>query len=269
MNRFALRPINRLLLAASLLSLAAGMAVAAPDAVNTAAVKVNGKAIPQARVDALMAAQLAQGQKDSPELQQAVKEELVRREILVQEAEKTGIEKKPDVMAQMMMARQSVLIGAYLADFVKTHPITDEAVKAEYDRINKALGDKEYKSRHILVDTEPEAKAIIEKLGKGEKFEELAKQSKDPGAKDKGGDLGWSTAAAYVKPFADALVKLEKGKVSEPVKSDFGYHVILLEDVRELKAPSLEEVKPQVVKRLQQEMVEKQVLELRSKAKVE
>jgi peptidyl-prolyl cis-trans isomerase C len=272
------RPIFRQLLAASAIALFATMASAAKPAKDTAkasdsakaAVTVNGKAIPQSRIDTLLAAQLAQGQQDTPKLREAVREELVRREILVQEAEKKGFEKKPDVVSQMAMARQSVLIGAYLSDFIKSHPVTDEMIKTEYDGIRKALGEKEYKVRHILVDTEDEAKAIIEKLKKGEKFEDLAKASKDPGSKEKGGELGWANQAAYVKPFSEAMVKLEKGKFTEtPVKSDFGWHVIELEDVRDLKAPTLDEIKPQLAQRLQQQMVEKQVLDLRAKAKVD
>jgi peptidyl-prolyl cis-trans isomerase C len=180
------------------------------------------------------------------------------------------MEKKPEVQTQLAMTRQNVLIGAYLQDFVKSHPVTDEMIKNEYDSLSKTLGDKEYKARHILVDSEDEAKTVIDKLNKGEKFEELAKQSKDPGSKDKGGDLGWANQAAYVKPFSEAMTKLEKGKfTAAPVKSDFGWHVIQLDDVRDLKAPSLDEVKPQLTQRLQQQMVEKHILELRTKAKVE
>ncbi|WIM06149.1 MAG: peptidylprolyl isomerase [Candidatus Nitricoxidivorans perseverans] len=231
---------------------------------------VNGRAIPQARADALLAGQMAQGQPDTPKLHDAVREELVRREVLVQEAEKKGMDKKIEIQAQMMMARQGVLIGAYLQDYVKAHPVSDEAIKKEYEGIRAALGDKEYKARHILVEKEDEAKAIIEKLAKGEKFEELAKQSKDPGSKERGGDLGWANQAAYVKPFSDAMIKLAKGKHTEaPVKSDFGWHVILLEDTRELKAPPLDGVKPQIAQRIQQQMVEKHIIELRGKAKVE
>lgn len=231
---------------------------------------VNGKAIPQIRADALVAAQAAQGQPDSPELRQAVKEELVRREILAQEAAKKGLDKKGEVLGQIELARQSVLIGAYLGEFAKANPISDAQLKKEYEGIKSQLGDKEYNARHILVEKEDEAKAIIEKLKKGEKFDELAKQSKDPGSKDKGGELGWANRAAYVKPFSDAMVTLEKGKyTSTPVKSDFGYHVIQLDDVRELKAPSFDEVKGQIAQRLQQQQVQTHIGELRAKAKVQ
>ena len=107
-------------------------------------------------------------------------------------------------------------------------------------------------------------------MKKGDKFEDLAKQSKDPGSKERGGDLGWAAPSSYVKPFSEAMMKLAKGKFTEtPVKTDFGYHVILLEDSRELKLPPVDEAKAQLAQRLQQQMVEKHVMELRGKAKVD
>jgi len=231
---------------------------------------VNGKAIPKARADALIAGQAAQGQQDTPELRKAVMEELVRREILTQESIKKGFDKKPEVQGQMDLARQGVLIGAYLNDYVKNHPITDDQIKKEYTEITAKLGNKEYKARHVLVETEDQAKAIIAKLKKGEKIDDLAKESKDPGSKDRGGDLGWANPASFVPAFSAAMTKLEKGKFTEtPVKTDFGWHVILLEDTRELKLPPMEEAKGQIAQQLQQRMVQKHIDELRSKAKVE
>jgi peptidyl-prolyl cis-trans isomerase C len=262
------RPISATLLAVATLALASA-AQAAPT--GKPAAVVNGKPVPQSRVDGLMAAQLAQGQADTPQLRSAVREELVRREVLAQEAEKKGFDKKPDVVSQISLTRQGVLVSAYLQDFVRTHPVTDDMVKAEYDRLRSTLGDKEYKARHILVDTEDEAKAVIGKLKAGEKFDELAKaQSKDPGSKENGGDLGWANQAAYVKQFSDALVGLAKGKFTEtPVKSNYGWHVIELEDVRDMKAPTIEEIKPQLTQRVQQQLVEKHIADLRAKAKVD
>lgn len=231
---------------------------------------VNGKAIPASRANVLMGAQRAQGQQDTPELRNAVREELVRREILVQEAQKKGLDKKPEVQGQMELARQGVLVGAYLNDYVRARPIGEEAIKKEYEAIRSSLGDKEYKARHILLEKEDEAAAIIAKLKKGESFDELAKQSKDPGSKDRGGDLGWASPGSYVKPFAEAMAKLQKGKYTEaPVKSDFGFHVILLEDTRELKTPALDEVKAQISQRLQQKLVEQHIADIRGKAKIE
>ncbi len=251
------------------LGLVAGLiAQAAWAAAPTAT--VNGKAIPAERATVMLNEQRAQGAQDSPELQQAVREELVRREVLAQEAAKKGLDKKDDVQAQMDLARQAVLIRAYLQDYMRANPVTDADLKKEYETIKSSMGSKEYKPRHVLVETEDEAKAIITKLRAGEKFEELAKQSKDPGSKDRGGELGWSNPGMYVKPFADALVKLEKGQYSAtPVKTDFGYHVIRLDDVRDLKAPPFEEVKPQLQQRMQQQKVEQHIMELRSKAKIQ
>jgi peptidyl-prolyl cis-trans isomerase C len=261
------RPMHATLVAAALIALTSA-AHAAPPAKQVAT--VNGKPIPQARFDTIMNAQTAQGQPDSPQLREAIKERLIRIELLAQEAEKKGLDKKPEVASQLAMTRQDVLIGAYLQDYVKAHPVSDDMLKSEYDTLRKTLGEKEYKARHILVDSEDEAKAIIAKIKGGEKFEELAKQSKDPGSKERGGDLGWSNKASYVKPFSDAMAALEKGKTTEaPVKSDFGWHVIQLEDVREIKAPTLDEIKPQLTQRLQQQMIEKHINDLRGKAKVQ
>jgi peptidyl-prolyl cis-trans isomerase C len=249
-------------------------AVVAALSVNTAfaaddTVSVNGKTIPKSRIETLVAGQMAQGQPDTPELRKAVKEELVRREVLVQAATAKGIDKKSDVQTQIDMARQQVIIGAYLQDYVKSNPPSEAQIRAEYEGIKAKLGDKEYHARHILLQNEDEAKAIIAKLNKGEKFEDLAKQSMDPGSKERGGDLGWSTPAAFVKPFSDALASLKPGTYTkEPVKTDFGYHVIKLEEVRDLKLPSLEEAKPQISQRLAQQIVEKHVNDLRAKASV-
>ena len=194
---------------------------------------------------------------------------MVRREILAQEAKKKGLDKKGDILGQIELAKQAVLIRAYLSDYVRANPITEAQLKAEYDGIKANLGNTEYKARHVLVEKEEEAKAIIAKLDKGEKFSELAKQSKDPGSKDKGGDLGWSSPNSYVKPFANALSALKKGEYTKtPVHSDFGYHVIQLDDSRPLTPPPYEQVKPQLQQRASQQQVENLVKDLRSKAKV-
>ncbi len=268
--------MNSPLLRSSVFALAAALSVApalaanAPAASNDTIATVNGKAIPKSRADALISAQTAQGQPDSPELRKMVRDELIRREVLSQESAKLGYEKNPQVLPQLMLARQSVLINALIGDYVRKHPVSDEVLKKEYETIKLQLGDKEYKVRHILVDKEDDAKDIITKLDKGEKFDDLAKASKDPGSRDRGGELGWATPSNYVKPFSEAMVKLEKGKFTEsPIKSDFGYHVILLEDTRELKLPSFDEAKPQLAQRMQQQIVEKLIGELVSKAKVQ
>ena len=207
---------------------------------------------------------------DNEEMRKAVRDELINREIIVQEATRRGMTKSADIQSQIDMARQAVIVRAYLQDFVKDHPITEETVKAEYEKVKAQMGSKEYKARHILVEKDTEAKEIVVKLKKGEKFEELAKVSKDPGSKDRGGDLDWNTPASYVKPFSDALVKLEKGQYTEvPVQTQFGFHVIQLDDVRDVKFPSMDEVKAGLQQRLQQQQLEKVVSDLRAKAKIE
>jgi len=250
--------------------LLAGAIVSAPVfAQGKSFATVNGQAIPQSVYDAFVAEQKAQGAPDNAELQNAVKEELIRREILAQEAKKKGLDKKGTVPGQIELAKQAVLIRAFLAEHVKANPISDDRLKAEYEGIKSNLGSVEYKPRHILVEKEDEAKAIIAKLDKGEKLADLAKQSKDPGSKDKGGELGWSSAATYVKPFGEALVKLKKGEYTKtPVKSDFGYHVIQLDDSRPMTPPPFEQVKQQLQQRASQQQIEQLVKDLRAKAKV-
>lgn len=236
-----------------------------------AAVTVNGVAIPQARLDQLVNERVAQGQPDSPELRNQIRESLVTQEVVTQEALKQGVDKKPEVAAQLEFARQRVLIQSFLNDYFKTHPVSDEAVKREYDKVKGQMGDKEYKARHILVDNEAEAKAIIGQIKGGAKFEKLATdKSKDAGSKVNGGDLGWNVPGNLVKPFADAMIGLKKGDYTrEPVKSEFGWHVIRLEDVRPVEFPALEDVKDNIRQQLQQAELTKLIAELRAKAKVE
>jgi peptidyl-prolyl cis-trans isomerase C len=262
--------LSKLATALLLSTLISAPAFAAEPAKSKAFATVNGVAIQQSTADAFIAEQKTQGAQDSPELKNAVREELVRRELLTQEAKKKGLDKRPAVAAQAELARQAIYIRAYIQDFVKANPITDAQLKSDYETIKTQLGGTEYKTRHILVEKEDDAKAIIANLKKGVKFEELAKQSKDPGSKENGGDLGWSSTASYVKPFGDALAKLEKGKYTEtPVKTDFGYHVILLEDSRPLTPPVFDAIKTQLSQRAQQQQIEKMVNDLRAKAKVE
>jgi len=188
---------------------------------------VNGKAVPSSRADLMVKQMTSQGQQDSPQLRAMIKEELINREILIQEADKLGLGNTADVKSQMEIARQSIVIRALVADFVKKNPVSEADIKAEYDRFKTQAGDKEYHARHILVDKEDDAKAIIGKLKAGAKFEDLAKQSKDTGSAANGGDLDWATPATFVKPFSDALFALIKGQLTEtPVKSQFGFHVI-------------------------------------------
>ena len=230
---------------------------------------VNGKPVPSARADVLINQMASQGQQDTPQLRAMVKEEVINREILAQEADKRGLSNSAEVKSQIDMARQSIIIRALVADQVKKNPVSDAEIKAEYDKYKSQAGDKEYNARHILVEKEEDAKAIISKLKGGAKFEELAKQSKDPGSASNGGDLDWAAPSSFVKPFSDAMVALKKGEVTEtPVQTQFGFHVIKLEDVRPAKIPSLEEVKPQITEQLQQQRLQAFQQALKAKAKI-
>jgi peptidyl-prolyl cis-trans isomerase C len=232
---------------------------------------VNGVAIPKARLDAVIKARTAQNQPDNEEVRAAIRDQLITSEIIAQEAAKKGLAKRADVANQLDLARQQVMVQAFVQEYFKTHTPSDADIKKEYEAIKAQLGDREYKARHILVATLPEAQEALGKLKKGDKFEDVAKaMSKDPGSKDKGGELDWASPSGYVKPFSDAMVKLEKGKyTTEPVQTQFGYHIILLEDTRELKVPALDEVKANLITRIQQRMLEADIKTLRDKAKVD
>ena len=245
---------------------------AAPASNGPAAVTVNGTAISQKTVDMLVKQGAASGRPDTPETRAAIIDQLALQTVIAEEAVKKGLDKTPDVVEQMALIKQSILANAYIQDFIRTNPVTDDMLKAEYERIKAGVTGTEYKARHILVEKEAEAKDIIARLNKDPAaFDKLAQEkSKDPGSKAKGGDLGWFDARGMVPEFGAALVKLEKGKfTAEPVKTQFGYHVILLEDTRPVAAPSLDDVRPQLTQQLQQQNVKKQLDTLKAAAKIE
>ena len=232
---------------------------------------VNGKAVPKARLDALASQVAKAGRPITPEMEPQLKEEVIAREVFMQEAEKQGLSASDDFKAQMELARQTILIRELFSNYQVKNPVTDADLKAEYDKFVVANGGKEYKARHILVEKEADAKAIIASLKKGAKFDEIAKkQSKDPGSGAKGGDLDWANPSSYVPEFTEALLKLQKGQTTEtPVKSQFGYHVIRVDDIRDAQLPSFEEVKPQIAQQMQQQKLATFQDDLRKKAKVE
>ena len=232
---------------------------------------VNGKPVPSARVDALAAQLNKSGRPVTPEMMGQLKDEVIARELFTQEAIKQGLDATDDYKTQVELTRQTILIRELFANFQKNNPVTDADIKAEYDKFVAANAGKEYRARHILVEKEEQAKAIIAQLKKGAKFEDLAKkQSKDTGSAANGGDLDWSAPGNYVKEFSQAMVALTKGKVTEaPVKSQFGYHVIRLDDVREAQLPKLEDVKPQIAQQMSQQKLMKYQEELRAKARIE
>ena len=231
---------------------------------------VNGKAVPTTRVEALAQQVARSGRPITPDVEAQIKEEVIAREIFMQEAQKRGLDATPEYKTQIELARQTILIRELFAEFQKTSAVTDADVQAEYDKFVAANGGKEYRARHILVETKAQADAIFASLKKNGKFEDIAKkQSKDPGSGANGGDLDWAAPGNYVKEFSDAMVALNKGQVSAPVQSQFGFHIIRLDDVREAQLPKLEEVKPQISQQLTQQRMAAFQQELRAKAKVE
>jgi peptidyl-prolyl cis-trans isomerase C len=256
----------------SLSALTAAVLIAsAPWAMAQNVAIVNGKPVPSSRVEALVKQIEASGRQVDDAARAQIKEEVVLREIFMQEAQKAGVANSDEFKNQMELARQTIMIRALFADFQKKNPVTDADVQAEYDKFVAANAGKEYKARHILVEKEAEAKAIIASLKKGGKFEDIAKkQSKDPGSGANGGDLDWAPAASYVPEFSQAMIKLAKGQVTEaPVQSQFGWHVIRVDDIRDAELPKLEDVKPQVVQQLTQQKLQKFQSDLREKAKVQ
>ncbi|KQQ97467.1 peptidylprolyl isomerase [Massilia sp. Leaf139] len=252
------------------LLLAMSFIVAAPVFAQNVAT-VNGKPIPAARVDQMVKQVVAQGRaSDSPQLREMIKKDLIGREVLIQEADKQNVGARADVKAAIDNARQSIIINAMLADYVKKNPVKDAEIKAEYDKAKAGAPDKEYHARHILVEKEEDAKAIISKLKAGGKFDELAKQSKDPGSAANGGDLGWADPGRFVPEFSKAMTALQKGGITEtPVKTQYGYHVIKLEETRPVTIPPLEQVKQQVAEQLQQRKLAEYRESLLKKAKIQ
>ncbi|MDQ6628678.1 MAG: peptidylprolyl isomerase [Pseudomonadota bacterium] len=263
-------------IAASIALAAAAAAALSPLAAHAQNIAVvNGKAVPKARADAIIAQvqkqAAARGQQLPPDIAKLVNDKVVTDEILTQEAERRGLAGSVDYRQQMELARQSILIGMLSADIDKRAAVTDAEVQAEYDRFKAQSSGTEYRARHILVEKEDEAKAIVGQLKAGGKFDELAKKSsKDPGSAEKGGDLDFASPSAYVPEFSQAMIKLKKGEFTEvPVKTQFGYHIIKLDDTREAKFPPLAEIKPQIQQRLAQQKAAAFRDELKAKAKTD
>jgi peptidyl-prolyl cis-trans isomerase C len=232
---------------------------------------VNGKAVPKSRVDLLLSQAARGGQQKSAELEARAREEVVLREIFAQEAEKRGIPASADYRAQMELVRQTVLIRELFEDFKKKNPVTEGEARAEYDKFKAQSTGTEYKARHILVENEDDAKKLIAQIKGGAKFEELAKKnSKDTGSGENGGDLDFAKADAYVPEFSKAMTALKKGEMTEaPVKTQYGYHIIRLEDVREAQFPEFTAVKPQIEQRLAQVKLQKYQEDLKKAAKTD
>jgi peptidyl-prolyl cis-trans isomerase C len=249
---------------------------AAPAAAPVAAkppgkITVNGVLIPASRFNIMSQQAAGQGQADNPQVQAQIKDNLIKGEIVAQEAIKAGMDKSPEVAEQLDFVKQQLLVRAYITEHMKKNPIKDEALKAEYEKAKSAEGDKEYKAQHILVEAEKDAKDLITQIKKGANFDKLAKEkSKDAGSKDQGGKLEWTMPGNFVKPFSEAMIKLKKGEMTqEPVKTPYGYHIIKLEDTRSAKVPTFDEVKDKIRQTQQQAQMTKLLDDLRAKAKVE
>jgi peptidyl-prolyl cis-trans isomerase C len=232
---------------------------------------VNGVAIPRQRLELVLRQQTARGAPDNENLRAQLREALINNELLFQEGTRNGTAKKAEVQQQIDLSRQEVIANAVLNEFLRVNPVSDADIQKEYERAKAQTGEREYRARHILVASEADAKAVIADLKKGVKFEELAqKKSLDEGTRPKGGDLDWNVPTNFDKAFSEAMMKLEKGKMTEvAVRTRFGYHIILLEDVRPVNFPPLAQVKQQVQQRIVSQKVDAMLRELRAKAKIE
>ncbi|HZF83181.1 MAG TPA: peptidylprolyl isomerase, partial [Burkholderiaceae bacterium] len=229
------------------------------------------KPVPLERVKVLKQQIERSGRQVPAEMEAQIKEEVIAREIFLQEATKRGLDATPEYKQQMDLARQTILIRELFVDYQKKNPVTDAEIKAEYDKFVAANAGKEYRASHILVESEDRAKAIIAEVKAGKKFEDIAKkESKDPGSGAQGGDLGWASPANYVPEFTEAMVKLQKGGLTDaPVKSQFGWHIIRVDDLRDAQLPSLDDIKPQIAEQLEQQKMMQFQESLRAKAKVQ
>lgn len=252
------------------LLLLATLSLSAPTFAGDSVATVNGKPIKQSLFDFIVKDATDHGQKVDDNVREVIMSKLISSELVLQEAQKAGLDKKADYLIKEEFAKRDLLVNLYMQDYIKNHPVSEADTKAAYEKFKTELGDKEYSARHILVASEAEAKDVIAQLNKGGDFSKIAKEkSIDPGSKEKGGDLGWFALGGMVKPFGEAVAKLQKGKSStDPVQTQFGWHVIKLDDVRELKAPAYEKVKDSLQKQLTQRQVEKMMTDLRAKATI-
>lgn len=237
---------------------------------NAVVATVNGKQITEEMLQ-IYGAQRSRNPGAQPITREAALEELVNIELVTQDAEKHNIDKRPNIVKQLDWQRRSLLVGVSMREYIASHPATDAELEKLYKERIKNHDGKEYNARHILVDSEDEAKAIIAELGKGGDFAKLAaEKSKDPSGKQGGGDLGWFSGDQMVEPFSKAVAKMKKGEISKtPVQTQFGWHVIKLEDTRKVEAPTLDSMKEQLQVQVQNERIDAYIAELRKGAKIE
>ncbi len=230
---------------------------------------VNGTPITVDEFNEYAAHRIQPGSKPTAAEAKAIVNEMVSLELVVQDAIKKGLDKNPEVEKNIAEQRRVLLANAALKDYIEAHPITDEQLKKEYEERIAGAGNKELKARHILVKTEAEAKAIIAQLDKGADFAKLAKEKSSDSSAKEGGDLGWFNPNQMVKPFADAALALKKGEYTKtPVHSQFGWHVIQLEDSRSTQAPSFDQMKERMRNFMQQKMSRDFIDSLKTTGKV-
>ena len=255
-----------------LVMFAAACAISLPVYAQNVAT-VTGKPRTQAQVDQFVTLLISQGAQDSPQLREQVKQEMIGRMVAVQAAERAKIDRDNAVKQELELARQSILVRALMEDYLKKHPVTEAELNKEYEAIKKDQANRqEYQVRHILVAEEDKAKELIKQLkAKDISFEEAAKKNSiDPGSGQKGGELGWSQSASYVPEFAQAVEGLKKGEMTqEPVKTQFGWHIVQVDDARPVNFPELSEVKPQLEEMMRQEKLAKFQQSLMDEAKIQ
>ena len=263
--------MNRSQLAVAAFSLVAAFSSALTYAQSDPVATVNGVEIPGRYAELMVRQQKGKPAAKNPEqMRSAIRENLVNREVVVQEAKRSGLLDEPDVKTELEIAKRGAIVSVYMRDLLKANPVTDADVRKAYDSARAGAGGKEYRARHILVDDEESAARIIDELNGGASFEVLAKQSKDPGSRARGGDLGWALPTVYVKPFSEAMVKLDKGQITDaPVRTQFGYHVIRLDDIRTTQVPPFDQVQQRIRQQLTQRKVLAHMRALREKAEIQ
>lgn len=251
-------------------AIAALVVSSAALAAEASATKVNGVQLPQYRFESALKAEVAQGQKDSPELRQMIRDVLINQEVVSQDAIKKGLDKQPDTAARLDAARFSVLADAYFDRYFAEHPIPDEVLRKEYERLKTQAPKVEYHMRDIVVASEAEANDIIAQLNTGVAFEKLAaERSQDAGTKQRGGDLGWGPVERFPKPIADAVRALKPGDTTAPLRTNSGYLVLRLEEERPATIATFDEAKAQVQQFVRAEVVRQVVVNLRAQARIE
>lgn len=260
----------------SVLLFATGTSLAQPKpaamgAATGAMATVNGVAIPLSLLEQNVNANVAQGQRDTPELRQILKDELINREILAQESAKLGLDKTAEAKTQLVQMRQTLMVELLLNDLLKKNPVTDVQIKAEYDRrVNALKSEQEYKVALIVTATEAEAKALIEQINKGESFEKIATEKSIDPTKAKGGQVGWVLPAQILPAISNVMVNLNKGAIAvSPIVTQAGWNIIKVEDKRAYQAPGLNEAKNDIRQGLQQQQRAELVKRLRDGAKVQ